>query len=690
MPAEPLSYGPPLLPDEPLDGWLEHIAGTLHTSVTEIARICGVQTGRAAYHYVRDLGPLDIERLAAATNQPTSDLYGAMLQRWSPQGLTPPRIAGGLRTSPWQRRAGARFCPDCFESRNGRWRLTWYLHWSFACVEHQRLLLDACSCGCVPRTADRSRLRFADRRPDICKCLRQLTWTAPPPPALGDSHPIIRAQVQIDRLLTTECREPTVAGRTTDPQSWFADLTSLTRAIILLAAATSPAELVPLMETEDQRELLGQLSSVEPIITKSAMRQLGAAASAASHFAPCAALAADLLDSDDVEVLTSRLERLPAAREKYFRGQAKLHAASSALTEALGGRSNLTHVLRAAQREAVARRPASARLLQPCHLPSRPYANLVQRHPDALRGELAAAATAMALLGWPNTESLAHCAALLGLEYLTQPLLDQWARTVAADHDLTLFGDVVALRALLGTHGSPIDYERRRHTFPEPTVLADRVVRPVVKELEAPLTRAMVLNTSLHVYEQLSGSDALLTRRGMQLPGAFRIRFRRLRTAWHQSEPASVTAIVEAALLRKRINEPVRWEPSFDEGAWVNPEPDYTRNLSGWDCRELRGDARHRTPGRLRHASIEQVVDFAFDDTSTYARNLQTWLTAASRLNLTRAGTRAAQAHQAGLGRLSEHLGRPLMVSAAHGRRHLRLTNDGVALLAAIESRLAN
>jgi hypothetical protein len=39
-------------------------------------------------------------------------------------------------------------CPECIRESDGRWQLSWRLGWSFACVQHNRLLADACpTCG---------------------------------------------------------------------------------------------------------------------------------------------------------------------------------------------------------------------------------------------------------------------------------------------------------------------------------------------------------------------------------------------------------------------------------------------------------------------------------------------------------------------------------------------------------------
>ncbi|WP_158072114.1 TniQ family protein [Streptomyces sp. CB01580] len=52
----------------------------------------------------------------------------------------------------WGRARGSRYCPACLAESGGRWRLSWRLGWSFACLDHHLLLVDACPrCRRTPR-----------------------------------------------------------------------------------------------------------------------------------------------------------------------------------------------------------------------------------------------------------------------------------------------------------------------------------------------------------------------------------------------------------------------------------------------------------------------------------------------------------------------------------------------------------
>ncbi|MFF1649876.1 TniQ family protein [Streptomyces sp. NPDC058240] len=52
----------------------------------------------------------------------------------------------------WGQARGSRYCPACLAESGGRWLLSWRLGWSFACLDHHLLLVDACPrCRRTPR-----------------------------------------------------------------------------------------------------------------------------------------------------------------------------------------------------------------------------------------------------------------------------------------------------------------------------------------------------------------------------------------------------------------------------------------------------------------------------------------------------------------------------------------------------------
>lgn len=60
----------------------------------------------------------------------------------------------------WARRSGTRFCPECLREHAGVFRKNWRLTWVFACLRHERLLLDACPQCLLPIPELTGRSRF--------------------------------------------------------------------------------------------------------------------------------------------------------------------------------------------------------------------------------------------------------------------------------------------------------------------------------------------------------------------------------------------------------------------------------------------------------------------------------------------------------------------------------------------------
>ncbi len=142
------------LPDEPLDSWVEYMAHDYGATVGEMARALGlidadgvpVTTPQSARAWSTALEPQQLTNLQLTTGRP-ADEYRAMTRtvfaanaiRLTPQG----RISASCPSTG----VAARYCPDCLADSGGRWRLSWQFAFGFACMRHQRLLVDLCP-GC--------------------------------------------------------------------------------------------------------------------------------------------------------------------------------------------------------------------------------------------------------------------------------------------------------------------------------------------------------------------------------------------------------------------------------------------------------------------------------------------------------------------------------------------------------------
>ncbi|MFC5665953.1 TniQ family protein [Kitasatospora misakiensis] len=96
-----------------------------------------------------------------------------------------------------------RYCPPCLAERGGRFRLTWWSPWTFACTKHRVLLADHC-----PTCLTRPRLHtpLVPARPGLCaarlaerhRCITDLATA--PTVALAAGSPFVAAQSWVDAL----------------------------------------------------------------------------------------------------------------------------------------------------------------------------------------------------------------------------------------------------------------------------------------------------------------------------------------------------------------------------------------------------------------------------------------------------------------------------------------------------------
>jgi TniQ len=89
----------------------------------------------------------------------------------------------------WLLFRGSRLCPDCLVERDGAWNLSWKLPWSFACVQHKRLLIDRRpGCGmwaAEGRGASHGAPPFFGRVPEPFRCNNSPPPDRRPPGARG-------------------------------------------------------------------------------------------------------------------------------------------------------------------------------------------------------------------------------------------------------------------------------------------------------------------------------------------------------------------------------------------------------------------------------------------------------------------------------------------------------------------------
>ncbi|MFD7068279.1 TniQ family protein [Streptomyces sp. NPDC059913] len=148
-------------PGEALDSWWEAIAHRLGTTTGDVLASMGLLPRGSARPVDsgilrRLVTVLDADQAAAISWSagPTEAQAHAMtLARWDGRAHVVDAQRRRVEARHvWGRARGSRYCPACLAASGGRWRLSWRLGWSFACLDHRLLLVDACPrCNRMPR-----------------------------------------------------------------------------------------------------------------------------------------------------------------------------------------------------------------------------------------------------------------------------------------------------------------------------------------------------------------------------------------------------------------------------------------------------------------------------------------------------------------------------------------------------------
>ncbi|AVH54829.1 MULTISPECIES: TniQ family protein [Streptomyces] len=184
----PLRVG--ILPGEGLDSWLEALARRNGLTFPGFLSVLGLPRDYMTRRLVTGIASAQLRMLEARTGLPAGRLDQAVVRPGFPFGP--------------QRQRRCRFCPQCLAEQGGRWTLSWWMPWTFACRRHGTLLHDECpGCGEGVRVRLPSRTHLTPPatctwRPDGHSpvCGADLTGAGPLPLAPG--HPLLAAQRWVD------------------------------------------------------------------------------------------------------------------------------------------------------------------------------------------------------------------------------------------------------------------------------------------------------------------------------------------------------------------------------------------------------------------------------------------------------------------------------------------------------------
>ena len=196
--------------------------------------------------------------IAASCQFTAADVRGLTLARYDGIALRLDRQSGRVvRNVLWGRAAGSRFCPECLAQTGGRWQLAWRLGWSFACLNHARLLADACpQCGRMQRRQPHPQLQVP--RPGTCACPAPHATGVIPPRcgadltaartlALAPGHPVLAAQQFVTDIIATG--HATAGIYASSPQPAHAALADV-RALAATILSTPPGSLAAVLPAD--------------------------------------------------------------------------------------------------------------------------------------------------------------------------------------------------------------------------------------------------------------------------------------------------------------------------------------------------------------------------------------------------------------------------------------------------------
>ncbi|HTW16164.1 MAG TPA: TniQ family protein [Nocardioides sp.] len=617
--------------DEPLDGYLEHLAHGMRTDPMNLRRHFALPL-RLALGAVAPLGAEQVLRLSLALGLGEVTLRAMTLQRFEHLGLVPQADARGYPSGSWPRGQGARFCPECLVERGARWRIGWYLMWSFACVRHHRLLLGDCpTCSQPVRTSPMGHprgintgLRVNAQRECVCPVEALASSTQQLTPETPDESfgPVSRAQQLLDRVLDGDITTIESLGAERPAVEWLGDVATIVRLLATrldaqlagpqlgqlldaqppLPSRNPPRHLAP--EAHGESALgLGELWADALRLPNSERPAVRMQATVRSPVITglCATVAVHILANDSVEAARERLGAFPV------RGQ----ASTGEFVSKYGTSWELATALR---REATSARPGATlavrlvatrftitghrrRPLNPSKVPASLWPGLLLSDASTAQAGYYACAASTAIVAIASGAGLHTAFASLGH---SPRLVKQLKGELAGILDLQTarpsgtFAQLLALHDFLSTVDVPIDYARRRYTFQEPRRPSRRLAQRVSEESGLRQTERLTAFMGWHVHELLTGHDLLFTDPYLDLLAGHRRAYATVREHWRAEPPPTLLRVAERALQVNHLDEPITWSPRrTGQGSFFGPAPDMTRQLGGWDERPARGASRH-------------------------------------------------------------------------------------------------
>lgn len=448
------------LPDEPFDSWVEALAAANRATIAEVGCALGLIEQRhgtavsatwwMANAWATELTDAQAGRVEEATGIPAAQFQEMTRMRFARHTIRRTRN-GRISVRCAAAGTAGRFCPECLADSGGRWRMSWQFPFAFACTRHRRILVDACPvCGRHPRHVGHplavipvpgqchNRVHGAGIGPIASRCRADLTVDVERIPA---SEAVLHAQRTMMRVVSTgEGRFGIYADAPQPAVRVLEDVRLLSRAA-RVALSTDQVDGMVL-----GAELLEHLHRGGVDTSWSSSSTSGASA------AGTAIAIAALGDTDrTIELMRGRL----AASTSYTLSTPQVQ---SLIAASFGRTRRPTGFLQSAALVDVDAKKRARKV--PAQLWDEWTAVLA---PGRMDREIAASALAAAVVFAGTRLTHAAALALLDSDAPVRQITNVMREFGRGEYEHLALGVILRLVAYLDTHGSPIDYARRRN-----------------------------------------------------------------------------------------------------------------------------------------------------------------------------------------------------------------------------------
>ena len=626
-------------------------------------------TGRTTRHVPRWtvlLRPQEAASLGHATGIPPQQLTLMTLERWTGQVVEIDPVQRTAQPhSLWGRTRGSRFCPRCLAETGGCWQLAWRLSWTFLCTRHHLILADTCpACARTPRTGVHPLTEVP--RPGLCtaptgrdadgrrrRCQHPLAETAVDTVEPGNR--LEETQVWLDSLFAAP-QAPVglrlYGGRDAAVRQVLNDLKTLSGKILSHGLDTDADQWCP-PRVRERFEIYSEATNArsqqgDPFRNYA---PTDAAATAAAVTRAVGILNAGTI-RDVGQAVRWLVDRVGASGRALYPASFSTWGTgiSPALAAALrcSREAHLTPLHRLRHRTAttatIARTiaPAARAALLPAALwpdwalrlePRHPSGRPVARRADQL--------LALACLLVGATTAISTAARLLGPRFSRHTLSNFLTDLISRDDCADVLHVITALASRLDTHGSPIDYARRRTLFGSRAAFLDqqRWLR-----LEKSL-RSNPAGSHLHaqrwLFETLTGSSIRLAHPALAPATAADYGYyQRFRWRLLPAEADLLHQQAQELLDQHHVDEPLRWSPQLpgqhlEDLILPGPgptsiTPDQVRQLAPSGAFSIAQLAKNlgTTTAHARYLLAEHPVDWSpprYRQTQDTARHAPQW-----------------------------------------------------------------